>query len=229
MTNNMVSQKHIKSLLETNHRVRSKITVAMTAKISSVQCPNYYIIWTQSGKTHLRFQLKLSGMNRLQVGITVASILFLLPIFYNVFISTDVVDSSAIGIFAFAQVVSNNTNESTSNNSPTIDGNPMTGTFEGAGDGIHNAEGVAKIISLQDANKVLRLENLKATNGPDLYVYLSTDKGATDFVDLGRLKGNIGNQNYNIPQGTDLTKYNTVLIWCKQFSVLFGSAKLQGL
>ena len=147
--------------------------------------------------------------------------------------------STVVEIFAFAQgtenasiesnvtsTVSNNTSESTSNDSSTIDGKSMTGTFVGAGDGIHNAEGVAKVITLQDGNRVLRLENLKATNGPDLYVYLATDKGASDFVDLGRLKGNIGNQNYNIPQGTDLTKYNTVLIWCKSFSVLFGSAIL---
>jgi len=65
-----------------------------------------------------------------------------------------------------------------------------------------------------------------STNGPDLYVYLSTDKAASDFVNLGRLKGNMGNQNYEIPQGTDLDKYDTVLIWCKAFSVLFGSAEL---
>jgi hypothetical protein len=73
---------------------------------------------------------------------------------------------------------------------------------------------------------VLRLEEFKSTNGPDLYVYLSTDKQASDFVSLGRLKANIGNQNYDIPSGTDLSKYDTVLVWCKQFSVLFGSAEL---
>jgi hypothetical protein len=181
-------------------------------------------------------------MDKLKVGIAVTSILFLLIIFYSVFMSIEMVDSSVVEIFAFTQItpnetiernivltVSNNMSKSTSNNSSAIDAKPMTGTFEGAGDGIHNAEGVAKVITLQDGNKVLRLENLKATNGPDLYVYLSMDKGASDFVDLGRLKGNIGNQNYNIPQGTDLTKYNTVLIWCKQFSVLFGSAKLESL
>ena len=76
----------------------------------------------------------------------------------------------------------------------------------------------------RDGKPFLRLENLKATNGPDLYVYLSTGKDVSDIVNLGRLKGNIGNQNYKIPQGTDLTKYDTVLIWCKAFSVLFGSA-----
>ena len=103
---------------------------------------------------------------------------------------------------------------------------PLTGNFVGAGDGLHNAEGVAKVLTLSDGKTFLRLENLKATNGPDLYVYLSTSKDASDIVNLGRLKGNIGNQNYEIPAGTDLSKYNTVLIWCKAFSTLFGSAKL---
>lgn len=102
----------------------------------------------------------------------------------------------------------------------------LIGNFVGAGDGFHNAEGVAKIIQLADGTDILRLENFKATNGPDLYVYLSTDKTNADIVNLGRLKGNIGNQNYLIPAGTDLTKYNTALIWCRAFSVIFGSAQL---
>ena len=103
---------------------------------------------------------------------------------------------------------------------------PLMGNFVDAGDGFHKVEGVAKAVNLADGKTFLRLENLKATNGPDLYVYLSTDKGVSDFVNLGRLKGNIGNQNYEIPAGTDPAKYDTVLIWCKAFSTLFGSAKL---
>lgn len=110
--------------------------------------------------------------------------------------------------------------------SMTNNTNPLMGNFVGAGDGFHNVEGVAKVITLSDGKTFLRLENLKATNGPDLYVYLSTDKGSSDIVNLGRLKGNIGNQNYEISTGTDLSKYSTVLIWCKAFSTLFGSAKL---
>ncbi len=98
-------------------------------------------------------------------------------------------------------------------------------TFVGVNDGIHHAEGQAKIIPLSDNSNILRLEDLRVTNGPDLYVYLSTDKGASDFVNLGKLKANNGNQNYNIPSDTDLSNYNTVLIWCKAFSVLFGSAE----
>jgi hypothetical protein len=103
----------------------------------------------------------------------------------------------------------------------------LTGSFVGVGDGIHDAQGVAKVIPVEGGGNVLRLEDLVVTNGPDLYVYLSTDKSASDFVNLGRLKANIGNQNYEVPQGTDLTKYDTVLIWCKAFSVLFGSADLK--
>ena len=102
----------------------------------------------------------------------------------------------------------------------------LIGNFVGAGDEFHNAEGLAKIIQLADGTDILRLQNFKATNGPDLYVYLSTDKTNADIVNLGRLKGNIGNQNYLIPAGTDITKYNTALIWCRAFSVIFGSAQL---
>ena len=82
---------------------------------------------------------------------------------------------------------------------------PLIGNFVGSGDGFHNAKGVAKVIQVTNGTDVLRLENFKATNGPDLYVYLSTNKSNMDIVNLGRLKGNIGNQNYPIPAGTDLT------------------------
>lgn len=105
----------------------------------------------------------------------------------------------------------------------------LTGSFIGAGDGIHNAQGNAKVIPIEGGGNVLRLEDLIVRNGPDLYVYLSTDKSASDFVNLGRLKANIGNQNYPIPAGTDMTEYDTVLIWCRAFSVLFGSAELKAI
>ncbi len=102
----------------------------------------------------------------------------------------------------------------------------LTGSFVGVGDGIHDAQGTAKVIPIEGGGNVLRLEDLVVTNGPDLYVYLSADKSASDFVNLGRLKANIGNQNYQILDGTDMTKYDTVLIWCRAFSVLFGGAEL---
>lgn len=116
--------------------------------------------------------------------------------------------------------------ENMSDSMTATNSEPLMGNFIDAGDGFHKAEGVAKVIDLTDGRTFLRLENLKTTNGPDLYVYLSTGKDASEIVDLGKLKGNIGNQNYEIPAGTDLSKFNTVLIWCKAFSTLFGSAQL---
>jgi hypothetical protein len=120
------------------------------------------------------------------------------------------------------QQVQRNATTTTTTSSKT-----RTGAFIGAGDGFHNAQGLAKVIPLGDGNSVLRLENFKSTNGPNVHLYLSTDKAASNFIDLGRLKANNGNQNYNIPYRTDLSKYNMVLIWCKDFSVLFGSADLK--
>jgi hypothetical protein len=93
------------------------------------------------------------------------------------------------------QQLPQNTTSTTNTGQNTL----RTGSFVGVGDGIHNAEGTAKVIPLQDGSNILRLENIHVTNGPDLYVYLSTDKSALDFVSLGKLKANNGNQNYIIP------------------------------
>ena len=102
----------------------------------------------------------------------------------------------------------------------------LEGDFVGVDDGIHDASGDAKILEIED-KQYLRFEDFEATNGPDLHVYLATDEKATEFIDLGLLKANQGNQNYEIPEGTDLEKYDKVLVWCQMFSVLFGSAELQ--
>ncbi len=100
------------------------------------------------------------------------------------------------------------------------------GTF-GDADGFHKASGVAKLVRMADGSYVVRIENLKVTNGPDLYVYLAQGKDASaGFLNLGRLKGNIGSQNYEIPSGMTPEKYSYVLIWCRAFSVLFGYAEL---
>ena len=102
----------------------------------------------------------------------------------------------------------------------------ITGSFKGA-DFIHNAEGIAKVVTYDDWSQVLQFgNNFKSTPGPDLYVYLATDTKATEFVDLGILQSSSGAQEYTIPVGTDLNKYDKILIWCKAFGVLFGSAEL---
>ena len=109
--------------------------------------------------------------------------------------------------------------------SETTESIKFAGSFIGVGDGIHDAQGSAKVIPVSKGS-ILRLKDFSSTNRPDLYVYLSSDKDATDIVNLGKLKANIGNQNYEIPDGTNLSKYGTVLIWCQQFSVLYGRAEL---
>jgi len=89
----------------------------------------------------------------------------------------------------------------------------------------HPAEGSAKIVRVADAH-YLRYEDFKTLNGPDLYVYLAKDIEAKEFVDLGELRATEGNVNYEIPAGVNPEEYPYALIWCKQFGVLFNSAKL---
>lgn len=97
----------------------------------------------------------------------------------------------------------------------------------------HPTSGRAEVIELADGSRILRLEDFATDNGPALQVYLSAapiDAGHgdfdDDFVHLGALKGNIGNQNYDIPPGTDLDRFPTVVIWCDPFNVAFGVAGL---
>ncbi len=99
----------------------------------------------------------------------------------------------------------------------------------------HEGTGVATVYELADGSKTLRLTQFHTSNGPDLRVYLvaaadaldsATVTGA-DIVDLGALKRNMGDQNYDLPQDIDLGKYRSVSIWCKRFSVNFTTAPLR--
>ena len=109
-----------------------------------------------------------------------------------------------------------------------------TGTFHGK---VHQTSGRATIYREADGKLVLRLTNFKTSNGPDVHVILIAAKDADDNanflksdtarVELGRLKGNEGDQNYEIPAGTDLSKYQTVSIYCERFNANFGAAPLE--
>ena len=100
--------------------------------------------------------------------------------------------------------------------------------------GAHETKGMAAVFQLADGKKTLRLTNFATSNGPDVHVYLVAAQDAKDndavtnagFLDLGSLKGNIGDQNYELPANADLAKYRAVTIWCKRFSVNFGTAPL---
>jgi len=91
---------------------------------------------------------------------------------------------------------------------------------------LHPASGTARVVEAESGKHYLRYENFKTINGPDLFVYLAKDLDATEFVNLGELRGTEGNINYEIPAGVNLTEYPYALTWCRQFSVLFNSAKL---
>jgi len=98
----------------------------------------------------------------------------------------------------------------------------------------HESKGAASIYQLANGKRILRFTNFETSNGPDVHVYLVAANDASDsetvkqagFVELGSLKGNIGDQNYDIPLDADLAKYRAVTIWCKRFSVNFGTAPL---
>lgn len=106
------------------------------------------------------------------------------------------------------------------------------GQFKDA-DAIHKGSGNALLYQLADDSHLLRLEDFTVTNGPDLMVYLIKNTDTIDVaevknnhINLGDLKGNIGNQNYLIPAGVDIVEYNTAVIWCELFGVLFSPASL---
>ena len=109
-----------------------------------------------------------------------------------------------------------------------------TGTFHGK---VHSTSGRATVYKEADGKLILRLTNFKTSNGPDVHVILIAAKDAADDanflksntprVELGKLKGNEGDQNYVIPAGTDLAKFQTVSIYCEHFNANFGAAPLE--
>jgi len=116
---------------------------------------------------------------------------------------------------------------------PTTQSQPLvSGSFYSI---LHPTKGTATIYRLADGTRILRLTSFSTSNGPDVHVYMVAADDAKDaatvenagFVDLGVIKGNIGDQNYSLGSDLDLGKYRAVSIWCKRFSVNFGAAALR--
>jgi hypothetical protein len=107
-----------------------------------------------------------------------------------------------------------------------------SGRFHGV---LHDTTGAATVYRLGDGSRLLRFTNFKTSNGPDVHVYMVAADDATDsssvlrdgFIDLGGIKGNIGDQNYALGPDVDLSKYRAVSVWCKRFRVNFGTAPLR--
>jgi hypothetical protein len=98
----------------------------------------------------------------------------------------------------------------------------------------HESSGTAEVLETAEGKRFLRFEDFRTSNGPDLVVYLSAKAASEDwygydqdFVDLGELKGNVGNQNYAIPEGVDLGRYRSAVVWCRRFEVGFAVAPLR--
>ena len=94
------------------------------------------------------------------------------------------------------------------------------------GDFFHRTSGTATIIIDENDQRTLQFDSFETVSGPDLFVYLSTDNSASDFVNLGMLDKFKGEQSYDLSNEVDLSKYDKVLVWCRAFGVLFGSAEL---
>ena len=106
-----------------------------------------------------------------------------------------------------------------------------TGRFHGVA---HKSTGVATIHQLGDGKRVIRLTEFETSNGPELHLYMVAAPDASDndtvknagFVSVGPLKGNKGDQNYDLPADLDLAKYQSVTVWCRRFGVNFATAPL---
>jgi Electron transfer DM13 len=107
----------------------------------------------------------------------------------------------------------------------------VSGRFYGI---VHPTAGTATIYRMGGGSRVLRFTGFSTSNGPDVHVYMVASDDAKDsasvlragFIDLGAIKGNIGDQNYSLGPEVDLSKYRAVSVWCKRFSVNFGAARL---
>ena len=106
----------------------------------------------------------------------------------------------------------------------------LSGFFRDA-DSFHKGSGSATVYWLADGSHVLRLEDLSVTNGPDLHVLLMVDPEGSDksqgYLDLGKLKGNIGNQNYPVSDDAVVSEYHAMMIYCQPFHVVFSTAPLR--
>jgi hypothetical protein len=114
--------------------------------------------------------------------------------------------------------------------STTLPPIPVGGAFSSID---HGTSGTVVLLQDETGTRFVRLENLDTSNGPDLYVYMSSNppdgpegQFDDDFVNLGRLEGNVGSSNYVIPPGTDISRYASVVIWCDRFDSAFGAAQL---
>jgi hypothetical protein len=129
-------------------------------------------------------------------------------------------------LLASCQKMEETAEPSHNNGGTTID--PTTATLLSEGTFVSSAHTTSGTVKLYETatERALVFENFKTDAGPDLRIYLSVDNGASSFYDLGVLKSTNGNFQYTFPKTVNITDLKKTLIWCRQFSVLFGVAQL---
>ncbi len=134
---------------------------------------------------------------------------------------------NALLIFALFCIVSSCKKDKVSN--PDTTPPPAESVLISPGSFTSNAHPTSGTVQLRShlGTKTLVFGNFKTDNGPDLWVYLSTTTGIANFKSLGKLKSTSGNFTYNVDSTINTTTHKFILIWCKDFSVLFGHAVLQ--
>ena len=217
---------------------RWPIIAAIVVVVAAVTAVGYRMGW------HMVIWLRVISPHRVVVPIIAVPVLGFVAFagYYTVsplFQRTTLVEASPLegllGSAGTGGTVGNNTPaetpspDSTSSNTTVgfTPGITYSGEFKGA-DSFHFGEGQALLIEIEPGKYTLRFENFSVRNGPGLYVYLSpkADGYTSDSLELGKLKATDGAFNYEVPAGTDVSQYKSVVVWCKPFSVLFAVAPL---
>jgi hypothetical protein len=148
--------------------------------------------------------------------------------FYWTSIRDEVVNETVVAGIAQSRLPDPGASAAAPARAPRVNVTERSGGFEPLA---HEGSGAASVVRLPSGRRVLTLTDLRTANGPDLRVYLVAgavnDNGDGEAtVDLGALKGNVGDQQYDIPEGTDLARFATVVVWCRAFTVGFTRAPL---
>lgn len=178
----------------------------------------------------MKMALKLIVATLIIIGLAVGAWL-IAPLFYDTTVNEDLPSSdptTKTPVNDIPSAVQTDTPPDTTTSTPA-NTNPVTiasGTFTDA-DNFHQGSGTAQLIQIDGKTYVRFAEDFSVTNGPDLFVHFGKNGQYAAEANLGKLKGNLGSQNYEVPANLDLTQYDEIWIWCRAFSVPFASAKLQ--
>ena len=178
----------------------------------------------------------MSGLAKIGIGVAVVLVVGIgawlgSPLFYDREVNEDLPGGVPVpvGTTESADMVVSDTTGSAGTMMQAQSATPRivaSGQFSGA-DSFHQASGTAQLVEVDGKTYVRFEEDFTVTNGPDLFVHFGNNGTYDADANLGRLKGNIGSQNYEVPADINPSQFSEVWVWCRAFSVPFGSAELQ--